>query len=411
MGRAPTVSRLCLTPQMLLLISTLLYFSPYLFGSFDYIEPSGRLVEREYSSDVGFAVAFILFLLFCFTFLFRRKRQVLRLSSESDVEAAVLIFFTVVLAGYTLLTGQAAYVDKQQLLENTDRLHLIFYQLCTLSVVFVALVGWRRHRSLLILSSVGLLFTMYLGHRSSLAIAAISVLYIFYRNTPMTKRFFRYLLLAGVLFFILSVYKSIYVAVKLGLWDLVLERLAPWNLVGSAVVGMEQFTTFAHLDFVVSNEFRLACSNLWMIPISIFPFSDALFDVSDCYYNAQVQPVFFPGYRGGVAANIWAEFYGLLGYFGFPILIGVLGISFGLIEHVMQRIRSPILISGLIVALVHMSFYIQRKELFGAFISGKRAITVAILVLVASWLLRRFAMSRRSRKASLELDRTLGNLH
>lgn len=384
--------RLYLTPHLLLLVSTLIYFSPYAVGSFEYLAPGGQRVERHYSPEVGIAVAIILAMLaLCAAFL-GRKHQPIRLRSSTATEARVLAALIFVSGLYVLASGQASIVSKQILLEQTDRLDLSFYLLCSLGFIFSALTGYRKNRGLLAISLLGLLFVAYLGHRSSIVIAIIGAAYVRFRDHPIPRIPFKYIVAAVLLFFIVAVYKSIYVAIKLERWDLVMERLSPDNILTSSMSGMEQFTTFAHLDFFVSDNFRLGCSNAWLIPFSIIPYSDSflsgIWDVSGCYYNAQVQPVYFPGYSGGVAANIWAEFFGYFGYFGFPVLIAILTWFYWAIEYAMRRLRSPVLVAGLIVAIINLSFYIQRKELLGAFISGKRAFTVALIVFLGAWVLR-----------------------
>ena len=79
----------------------------------------------------------------------------------------------------------------------------------------------------------------------------------------------------------------------------------------------------------------------------------------------------------------------------FKILIAILSAAFWLLEFVMRHVRSPVLLSGLIMALVYMAFYIQRKELFGAFISAKRAILVALIVYFIAWFLRKLPVKQR----------------
>jgi len=193
--------------------------------------------------------------------------------------------------------------------------------------------------------------------------------------------------------FALLVYKSMYVDVKSGNWSEAAERLRVENLLRSIQAGFEPFLIYMQLDFVVSEDFRLECSNLWNIPVSVLPFSDEIIaalggDAVACSYHDQVKPAFFSGYSGGVGANVWAEFYSLFGAGGVLILLGVLTAVFSLIEAAMRRIQSPVLLAGLVLALVNFSFYIQRKEFFGAFISAKRGLTITIIVFVLAWMLR-----------------------
>lgn len=181
-------------------------------------------------------------------------------------------------------------------------------------------------------------------------------------------------------FFFLAVYKSVYSAVKAGNFELVGQKIKFDQLSDSTLVGLEQFVTLAHLDLIVKYSYTLPCSNLWLVPLSFIPFSDAVFGKDGCTYNEQVQPLLFPGYSGGVAANIWAEFYANFGYAGFPLLVIILSLACVAIEAIIRNVRSAALKAGLIVAIIHLTFYIQRKELLGAFISAKRVILVSLFI-------------------------------
>lgn len=393
------VSRLCLTPHLLLLISTLIYFSPFFLQPLEYLWPASTRTTLSYSFAVGFAVFLVLFTILIFTFAVRHRKVDFSISKNYGPEAKALALVMVFLLVYVIIQGNIFIVNKQEMLDETGRLDLIFYQTCSMSIIFCALIGLKREKIILGLSVFGLLLILYAGHRSAIAISILGILYINFRNYPITRKILIFTVVAFVFFIILAVYKSVYQAVKLGNWDAVATRLASGNIVDSAFVGMEQFVTFAHLDFIVSSDFRLACSNAWIIPFSIVPFTDEIlssfFDFNQCDYNSQVQPVFFPEYVGGVAANIWAEFFGYFGYLGLPLIVIILSGFFYIIEYFIRTVKSPILISGFIVALINMSFYIQRKEILGGFISAKRAITVAIIVFVIAWVFKVLSSSRR----------------
>jgi hypothetical protein len=123
--------------------------------------------------------------------------------------------------------------------------------------------------------------------------------------------------------------------------------------------------------------------------MSFIPFVENIIGESSCGYNAQVQPLFFPGYSGGVAANIWAEFYANFGYAGLPLLVVLLGLLCAGAEWAIRVTRSATLKAALIVSVIHLSFYIQRKELLGAAISAKRPILVALIILLLAYVYRR----------------------
>jgi hypothetical protein len=384
---------LCLTPHALLLISTLIYFSPALFGSFEFIGPNGKRIDHEYSPEVKWLAAGIIAALLCVTFATRRSVLKLKIAASTDAEAIVLGLLLLASGIYVASSGHVSEVDKSVMLENTNRIHLAFYALCTVGVLFCVIAGIRRHCIVFVMSLIGLLFVLYLGHRSATAIAIVGVAYLKFRNTAVTSRVVKLTFCLAPAFLALLVYKSIYADVKAEEWDAVSARLRVENLLVIMRSGFEPFLIFSQLDFVVSEDFKLQCSNLWLVPVSVLPFSDQIIssfggDVVRCSYHEQVKPAFFSGYSGGVGANVWAEFYSIFGVGGILILLVVVTAIYWLIEAAMRRTQSPVLLAGLTVALVNLSFYIQRKELFGAFISAKRALTITIIVLVLAWMLR-----------------------
>ncbi len=394
-------SRLCLTPHSLLLISTLIYFSPALFGSFEYIRPDGVREEHTYSPEaIGLSGAIVV-VLFCSAFVTRKSRLLIRVAVSTSAEAVVLGVGLLALGAYVVSSGHIAEIDKGQMLENTNRLHLAFYPGCTVGVLFCALTGMRRHSALLAISLLGLLLTLYIGHRSSLAITIIGVGYLKFRNSALPAQLGKAAVLGVSGLLVLALYKSVYVDVKSGNWMRVAERLSVENLSQGIRVGMEPFLTYSQFDFVVSSDFKTQCSSLPFIPICVLPFSDSLLstfaiDLDDCSFSDQIKPVFYSGYSGGVGANIWAEFYSSFGVYGIWILVVVLSAVFGLIEMAIRHTRSPALLAGLIVALVNFAFYIQRKDFFGAFVSSKRVLALVLLVFVIARMLRGLGLARRA---------------
>ncbi|MBB6424399.1 hypothetical protein [Sphingopyxis sp. JAI128] len=295
-------------------------------------------------------------------------------------EAIAIAIFIAVFGIYTLYTPELFESAKSLVLESTNRGHYIFYNICAIGLVYSLMVGWKKHMMLVLLSLSGLALVMYIGHRSALAIAIAGCVYLQFRNKSLLKLKPLHIIGALGMILFLAVYKSIYLAVKMGDFSAVKTRLTENPLMDNAVIGLEQFLTFAHLDFVVTYDYSLPCSNLWNIPISLIPFMDEFVDVSTCGYNTQVQQVFFSAYRGGVAANIWAEFYAIFGYAGIPLVVlAIVGLCKAL-EYFMNRIRSPLLKTGLILSIINLTVYIQRKELIGGIVSAKRVILVVLLV-------------------------------
>ena len=392
------VSRFSLSPQVLLLLSSILYFSPFLIGGSEVIEMDGLKYFRNYDARTGWVALYCLVCICIWIILLPPRMQTIRTDGPVEVEGLLIKLMLVPLAAYTLATPELFAYAKKESLEATDRVHMLFYNLCIIAFLFSLLAGWRKNLFLLGASIAGLGFILYIGHRSFFAIALIGGAYIFYRNTSLFTIKLRYLLSAFGLLGFLAAYKSVYVALKIGNYGLVSERLSPDNLLTSMAMGLEQFITFKILDFVVTYDYRLACSNLLYLPVTIIPFMDNVFDTALCSFNRQVQFKFFTGYSGGVAANIWAEFFANFGLLGIPLLVAILCLVATALESVMRRVNSPAAVAGLIVAIVQFTFYIQRNELLTAFTFAKRALFLAAFIGLCAAAHRAFAGRARFRE-------------
>ncbi|TPK59321.1 MULTISPECIES: hypothetical protein [unclassified Mesorhizobium] len=374
------VSPFALTPQMLLLLSSLVYFVPFVTGGFQYVDVGRRKYDFIYHAGTGYAIALSLSCIAAAMLVFMPRRQDFEVEGDVRGESIVIIVMLVVFGGISIANPALFSASKADVLSSTGRIQYVFYNSCIIGMVFGALSGWKKSRLVIILSCLGLMLTLYIGHRSSVAIAILACLYIRYRNISLLLIRKRYIIGGIGAFFFLAVYKAVYAAIKAGNFELVGQKIQFDQLSDSALVGLEQFVTLAHLDLVVKYDYTLPCSNLWLVPFSLFPFSDTVFGKDGCTYNEQVQPFLFPGYSGGVAANIWAEFFANFGYAGFPLLVVILSLVCVAVEAIIRNVRSATLKAGLIVAIVHLTFYIQRKELLGAFISAKRAVLVALFI-------------------------------
>ncbi|MBZ9894912.1 hypothetical protein LB545_11325 [Mesorhizobium sp. BR1-1-6] len=374
------VSPFALTPQMLLLLSSLVYFVPFVTGGFQYVDVGRRKYDFIYDAGTGYAIALSLSCIAAAMLVFMPRRQDFEVEGDVRGESIVIIVMLVVFGGISIANPALFSASKADVLSSTGRIQYVFYNSCIIGMVFGALSGWKKSRLVIILSCLGLMLTLYIGHRSSVAIAILACLYIRYRNISLLLIRKRYIIGGIGAFFFLAVYKAVYAAIKAGNFELVGQKIQFDQLSDSALVGLEQFVTLAHLDLVVKYDYTLPCSNLWLVPLSLFPFSDTAFGKDGCTYNEQVQPFLFPGYSGGVAANIWAEFFANFGYAGFPLLVVILSLVCVAVEAIIRNVRSATLKAGLIVAIVHLAFYIQRKELLGAFISAKRAVLVALFI-------------------------------
>ncbi len=382
-------SRFYLTPAFLLLISTALYFTPALFGGFEMTWSSGASISTVFSRETITISALILTTLAIVAFAWPRHEIRYKTFEREQIESRILLAVVILLMLYTLRTPALFSPTKSEVLAATDRLHFLFYNSCMVGFLFCQLTNWKKHKPLMLTSTLGLLLAVYIGHRSYLAISIAGLIYLSFRSKSVLSIKKSHFFMMIVILLSLMLYKPIYSAIKDGNLELILYRISPENILISLAIGSEQFITYSILDQVVNIDFQLRCSNLWFTPFTIIPFTDSLIDLKDCTFNNQFQSAFFSDFSGGIAANIWAEFIANFGIAGIPIFIISSLALCSAIEKLSTATRSAALISGLIIMIIQLTFYVQRNEFLSGFLLGKRAVIAALVVFLIALIIQK----------------------
>lgn len=356
-----------------------MYFLPAFFGEGE-VEEHGHLITLPFQPETAWIAIFALVCIVVAILFSQPKEVPFNVLPSAQIEANILLALMAPLAAYTIATPTMFSVAKQDVLNGTDRLHSMFFMINALAFLFCMLTQWTKYYYLLIASLAGLGLTMYIGHRSLLAFSILGAGYIYARNLPLSTIKTKYYIGGFFALFSLSLYKSFYIAIKMGNYDQVSENLELDKVLESALVGAEPVIICRILDYVIFFNYKMECTNMSVMPLSLVPFLENILETDKCSFNTQMQPAIMSGYGGGVAANIWAEFYAMFGLAGIPILVVVLALIAAGIEALIRRIRSPVVIAGLVLAIIQFSFYIQRNELLMAITLAKRAVLVAIII-------------------------------
>jgi F0F1-type ATP synthase assembly protein I len=70
------------------------------------------------------------------------------------------------------------------------------------------------------------------------------------------------------------------------------------------------------------------------------------------------------------------------------------------IERLSTATRSAALISGLIIMIIQLTFYVQRNEFLSGFLLGKRAVIAALIVFMIALIIQK-TKHRNSRKTTI----------
>lgn len=384
-----------LTPAVLLLLSTVLYMSPALWGEGPMVLGYKTFVMVPYGTEARWLAAAIVLGLLMVAAI-RWKPLDLSHMKVIPYERYLLVGVFSLLFLYTLSTPELFQGNKNITLEATNRFHSAFYNICILMII-----GYALDRSIGILVPIlgvsGLLIAIFIGHRSYTAVTLIGLGFVLFRNRSLLTIKLRWYIAAAAALILLALYKSIYVALKIGDYGYAMAALAPSRIGQSLQLGMEQVLIFRIFDVITAHNVQAACTNLIYFPLFIVPFTDKLVDYQVCSTNSLVQTAYFAHYTGGVASNIWAEFFTVFGVFGFIFVPVVLLLLARVLECMLRRITSPILGAGLVIAVVQLTFYVQRNDFITAFTFAKRGVLLAAGLYLVAWICSYMSSSRSGR--------------
>jgi hypothetical protein len=305
-------------------------------------------------------------------------RNVLALRLQGSESAPVWAVALAVIGSILLVAtaGEALLLDdKITIMESLNRWHILGATAAPLGMV----LSFSCRRWLLCaLSLMLLLCDMYIGFRISFAIAIIAIvtLYLVRDGTQrLAVQNWKVGLMGMALVSLLLVYKQIFVAIKLGMWDVIVERIQDADLYTTAIMMSEPFNTQAILNEVVAQDFRVGMGHLRDISSQFVLFSPELGN-APLSFNDLFQPTLFPSDLDyGMANNIWAE---MLSSGGWPLLVLFISIFVSMLTlgSYLIRSRDPILAAGAALTFSYWAFYIHRNDLLYQINLEKRTILV-----------------------------------
>lgn len=298
------------------------------------------------------------------------------------VLAMVGYLFTVVTAGGVIMGD-----DKVAIMESLNRWHVLGASAAPLAAV----LSFATKRWVLFTGSIAmLLFDLYLGFRTSFAVAIIAILTLhLFRFGPqrVVVHNWRVGCTGLAIVVVLFIYKHIFSAIKLGLWDVVVDQLATWDIYYLSIVMSEPFNTQAILNEIVAQDFRVGVGHFKDVLLQFLLFSPEL-GSAPLSFNDLFQSTLFPSDLDyGMANNIWAEMFSSGGW---PLLSLFVAFFVCMLMIGSYLLRSPdeIFAAGVALAFSYWAFYIHRNDLLYQVNLEKRTVLVWIACLLLSLLCR-----------------------
>ena len=371
--------------------SACVYFLPGFFGYTVAPVSAGLAVPVDLENQTYVVMLGVLMAIWAGAILFdlAGKGDVRGWSLERS-RAAALCTTLLAVIGFVLIwatAGEALFDDdKIVMMESLNRWHV----LGATSAPLGAVLAFASRRWLLLTVCMALLmFDMYIGFRVSFGIALIATFTLHlsrYGRQRLAVQNWRIGCLGIVFVLILFVYKQVYVAVKLGLWDVILDRLTDTDLYASAILMSEPFNTQAILNEVIAQDFHVGMEHFQDVLFQFLLFSPELGGTSRSFNDFFQATLFSSELEYSMANNIWAEMISSGGWVLLGLFLGIFVLLLMLGSH-WVRSSDANLAAGIAVVFSYWAFYIHRNDLLYQINLEKRTILVWIACLVSSRLL------------------------
>ena len=373
--------------------SACVYFLPGFFGYTIAPVGVGMMVPVDLEDQTYFVMVGVLAAIWAGAFLFDHAgRSQTGWShtagwNSSGSTASALTATWLAVTGYALIlatAGQALFDDdKIAMMESLNRWHVLGATAAPLGAV---LAFASRRWLLLTVCMTLLLFDMYIGFRVSFGIALIAIFTLQLSHDGRQRlalQNWRVGSLAIACVFLLFVYKQLYISVKLGLWDVILDRLTDVDLYASAILLSEPFNTQAILNEVIAQDFRVGMEHFQDVLLQFLLFSPELGRAPVSFNDFFQSTLFASDLDYGMANNIWAEMVSSGGWLllGLFVLVFVLLLMLG--SYWVQS-HDVTVAAGVAVVFSYWAFYIHRNDLIYQVNLEKRSILVWVTCLVVS---------------------------
>ncbi|HUE84642.1 MAG TPA: hypothetical protein VMO26_01050 [Vicinamibacterales bacterium] len=385
-------------------LSSMVYFMPGFIG-FAISPPTQRvmlptplrLVPETYAVMIAVLCAVLVgAIVFDAFFADAAPRSVLPGASDAVVSVTVL---AVVACALTVLTVGAELLNprKAEMMAAMNRWYIFWSQATALGAILAFV---QRRRLLLTICLLLLAGDLYIGYRKTLAMVTIAIFtVVLTRMGPqrVAIRSWKYGIPASLAAFFVFAYKKLYILIKAGDFSGVVGRVTDPIYYVFVFVDSEPFTIQANLNEVIRTNLVVGLSHFESVINQFVVFASAM-GGEVVSFNDRFQPVLFPGVRGGMAHNIWAEMWSGGGW---PLLCGFIVFYTIVLGFGSYLLRSSDVVMRGIVALLftYWAFYIHRNDIQAQISFTKQVIGIALFSVAVSIAFTRLgALLRRRRQ-------------
>lgn len=304
-------------------------------------------------------------------------------STFFDVSLLSLIFISGLLA-YAISGSEILSNDKNEVLENIDRIFLLFASACQVAAICFAI---QRKWAKLILPALGLVFLLYVGFRGEFALSVIAIfaymsrrygIYIFLRPKVLSAA----LLAASIL----VAYKPFLTAYRIGNWRVLESLQMSDNFLDTMVLQFEPFLTQAVLNETLLRQFQVPTESLFNALVAFVPFLAPTIGLQPEDVSFNFHGTLFPNIVYGMTGSPQSQFIAAMGWFGIVIFIFTQNILLVITSKGMLSTKPTIALFAL-GAGAFFSFYVQRNDLANSLTLVNRVLVTIVFAWLGAWLL------------------------
>lgn len=381
-------------------IGTSIYFIPaidgYVINPYQiYNDPNIPISDETY---IVMIIAMLGYLIsgFMTSAPFRYKADLIVTKRHTDISLVIIV--SILLVGAIIDSGAELFSeDKLDVLAAQGRF-LIFYDAFVQIAFFLFFI--QRKYLFTLFATLNLAFIVYIGFRFSLANSAIAIIayYLSVNGMKFLYKPLNLLYLSSFAIFILM-YKSVYIFVKLGRFDIAKDRLFDFSAIRGIFYSSEPFVTQLVLNTTVTQNYKIPATELFINYVLAIPLASYLIPLPFEDYVFDIQSRIYPGLSFGLASNIYAQFYAAMGIFGVVFFVVQRDFALTAISKY-SRAGNPIMRAFLYLSGSFIAFYINRNDIQYSLVVINRLLLSCVLLLIVSTIFEsaRYAVVKTAEK-------------
>jgi len=375
--------------------SACIYFLPGFFGYTAYLTIAGW--NEQPMNDTAYKVmvlveAAILSAALVNDLLTTDKGERIITESGRGNNRALAVLLSLALFGLGMMlftTGSAIFdVDKQSMMEELNRWHILFYTSAMLGCVLAFECG---NRAFFGSFCVLILVDIFVGFRMTMALAGIGIITLW-----LSKQGKQRLLLsswkpllggAGVALF-LFFYKQVQFAVKYGDAALLKDLIFDPATYTAMFTQSEPFICQSTLNEITLQNYTVGMGHLMGVLYQFILFSPEL-GLETRSFNDLFQPDLFPEVDYGMANNIWAEMWSSGGWPLLLLFVILFVLVLKLLSLLTENGRASQRAAVAVMASI-WAFYIHRNDIIYQIALEKRVLLVAALAFITAFFIKKY---------------------